>query len=291
MVNLDKKLDVSISRSSLRDFPRLFVRNRAALVGLVLWVLIVIMAIIGPTLYTTDPYDIVWEPMSPPGGAFLLGTDYLGRDISAGIIHGARVTLMIGFAAALWTVFIGITIGALAGFFGSRIDLLLMRFTEFFQVLPPLLLAMVLVTLFSPNITTIVIAIGFSSWTTVARLTRAEFLKIKEQDFIMASRALGAVNRRIIWHEIMPNTLPTLIVISTLTIGVAILFEAGLSYLGLGDPNVMSWGQMIGSSRDYIWNSWWAVTFPGLAIFLTVFSVSLIGDGLNDALNPRLKQR
>ncbi len=291
MVNSDKPPDTPVSRVDFYYICRMFARNKAALGGLILWSLIVVMSIIGPTLYPTDPYDIVWAPMSPPGKPFLLGTDYLGRDISAGIIHGARVTLLIGFAAAFCTIVIGITIGALAGFWGGWVDLCLMRFTEFFQVLPSILVAMVLVTLFSPRVTTIVIAIGLSTWTGIARLTRAEVLRIKEQDFVAAARALGSVNRRIIWRDILPNALPPLIVYGTLLIGVAILFEAGLSYLGLGDPNVMSWGRMIGASRSYLWESWWAVTFPGLAIFVTVLSVSLIGDGLNEALNPKLRQR
>lgn len=280
-----------ISRLDLYRVWRMFARNRSALGGLILWTLIVLMSIFGSILYPTDPYDIVWKPMSPPGEGYLLGTDYLGRDITAGIIHGARVTLLIGFAAALCTVMIGITIGAVAGFWGGWVDLFLMRFTEFFQVLPSILLAMVLVTLFSPRVTTIVLAIGLSTWTGIARLTRGEFLRIKEQEFVMAARALGSVNRRIIWRDILPNALPPLIVYSTFLIGVAILFEAGLSYLGVGDPNVMSWGRMIGASRSYLWESWWAVTFPGIAIFVTVLSVSLIGDGLNEALNPKLRQR
>ena len=154
-----------------------------------------------------------------------------------------------------------------------------MRLTEFFQVLPALLFAMVLVSLFSQSLATIAIAIGVVSWPPVARLTRAEFLKIKELEYVKAARAIGARNRRLIWRVILPNALPPLVVSATLTIGVAILFEAGLSFLGLGDPNVMSWGLMIGLNRDFVIDAWWAVTFPGLAIFVTVLSVSLIGDG------------
>ena len=165
-----------------------------------------------------------------------------------------------------------------------------MRITEFFQVLPPLLFAMVLVTLFAPNLITISISIGVVSWPSVARLTRSEFLKIREREYVMAARSIGSRNGRIIWRVILPNALPPLIVTATLIIGVAILFEAGLSYLGLSDPNIMSWGFMIGSSRDYIFESWWAVTFPGVAIFLTVLAVSLVGDGLTDAFNPKLRQ-
>jgi len=193
--------------------------------------------------------------------------------------------------AALLSVAIGLTIGALAGYYGGRVDAVLMRVTEFFQVLPALLFAMVVVTLFSPTIVTVTIAIGVVSWTGTARLTRGEFLKLKGQDFVRAERAIGARNMRLIWSVILPNALPPLIVSATLAVGAAILFEAGLSFLGLGDPNQMSWGMMIGSSRQYVLSCWWAVAFPGAAIFITVLAVSLIGDGLNDALNPKLRER
>ncbi len=274
-----------------KEMWRMFFRNKAALFGLALLFAIIFMAFVGPFLYRVDPFDIVWAPMAPPGEeGILLGTDYLGRDIFAGIIHGARATLAVGAAAALCTVIIGVTFGALAGFYGKWVDNLLMRITEFFQVLPPLLFAMVLVTLFAPTLWTISIAIGVVSWPSVARLTRGEFLRIREMEYVMAARSIGARNMRIIWRVILPNALPPLIVTATLIVGVAILFEAGLSYLGLSDPNIMSWGFMIGSSRDYIFETWWAVTFPGVAIFLTVLAVSLVGDGLTDAFNPKLRQ-
>jgi len=274
----------------LREIWRMFIGNKAAVFGLLLWAFIVLTAFFGPMIYSTDPFEMVGSPMSPPGDELLLGTDYLGRDILAGIIHGASVTLAIGFAAAAFTVIIGIIIGVLAGYYGGWVDNLLMRFTEFFQVLPTLLFAMVLVALFTPSIYLIVMAIAVVSWTGIARLTRAEFLKIKEQEYVMAERAMGAGNLRIMWKIILPNALPPLIVSMALNVGVAILFEAALSFLGLGDPNAYSWGYMIGSSREYIWDSWWAVTFPGFAIFLTVLGISLIGDGLNDALNPKLRK-
>jgi len=275
----------------LKEMWRMFFRNKAALFGLGLLLAIVFMALLGPLLYHIDPFEIVWAPLAPPGEeGYLLGTDYLGRDVLAGIIYGAKATLAVGASAALCTVFIGVALGAMAGFYGGWVDNVLMRITEFFQVLPPLLFAMVLVTLFSPSLVTISISIGVVSWPGVARLTRGEFLKIREREFVLAARAIGSRNFRIIWKVILPNALPPLIVTATLIIGVAILFEAGLSYLGLSDPNIMSWGFMIGSSRDYIFESWWAVTFPGVAIFLTVLAVSLVGDGLTDAFNPKLRQ-
>ena len=272
---------------------RMFLRNRSAILGLVLLGAIVLMTFIGPMLYTVDPFEVVWAPFTPPGeeANLLMGTDHIGRDIMAGIVNGGRATLAVGACAALITVLIGIVFGALSGFYGGLVEEVLMRITEFFQVLPPLILAMVLVAIFTPSLYTIAIAIGVVSWPATARLTRAEFLRLKELEYVKAARTIGANNQRIIWKVILPNALPPLIVSATLVIGVAILFEAGLSFLGLGDPNVMSWGLMIGASREYIIDSWWSVTFPGVAIFITVLSVSLIGDGLNDALNPKLRER
>ncbi|MGR3506229.1 MAG: ABC transporter permease [Paracoccaceae bacterium] len=279
--------------SPAREAWRMFRRNIPAMIGVVVLSIIVLATLWGTFFFAGNPYEIVWAPHEAPGVApeFLLGTDYLGRDIFAGLVTGGGPTLAVGAAAAAITMVIGISLGALAGFYGGWVDNLLMRITEFFQVLPTLLFAMVLVTLFSPTLTTIALAIGVVSWPQTARLTRAEVMKIKELEYVTAARAIGAKNRRIIWQVILPNAAPPLIVSATLTIGVAILFEAGLSFLGLGDPNTMSWGLMIGSNRAYILDAWWPVTFPGLAIFLTVFSVSLIGDGLNDAFNPKLRER
>jgi peptide/nickel transport system permease protein len=270
----------------LREIWRMFFANKAAVFGLLLWAFIILTAFLGPMIYPTDPFDMVGAPMSPPGEELLLGTDYLGRDILAGIIHGASVTLAIGFSATICTVIIGVIIGVLAGYYGGWVDNLLMRFTEFFQVLPALLFAMVLVALFTASFYLIVMAIAVVSWTGIARLTRGEFLKIKEREYVMAERALGAGNLRIMWRIILPNALPPLIVTMALSVGVAILFI----FLLFVNPNAYSWGYMIGSSREYIWDSWWAVTFPGFAIFLTVLGISLIGDGLNDALNPKLRK-
>ena len=281
------------AQSPAREAWRMFRPNIPALFGVAILTVIILATLYGQIFYSGDPFDIVWAPHEAPGVTpeFPMGTDYLGRDIVAGILKGGAPTLTVGAAAAILTMIIGISFGALAGFYGGWVDNLLMRITEFFQVLPALLFAMVLVTLFSPSLTTIAIAIGVVSWPQTARLTRAEFMKIKELEYVTAARAIGAKNKRIIWKVILPNAAPPLIVSATLTIGVAILFEAGLSFLGLGDPNVMSWGLMIGANRDYIFDAWWPVTFPGLAIFLTVFSVSLIGDGLNDAFNPKLRER
>jgi peptide/nickel transport system permease protein len=271
---------------------RMFLRNPAAIAGMAMLLVVLLVAIAGPWLYPADPFEIKAAPLTPPFSEDAwLGSDYLGRDVLTALIYGGRATLLVGAVAALLSVLIGITLGAFAGYYGGKVDAALMKLTEFFQVLPALLFAMVVVTLFSPTLVTVTLAIGIVSWTGTARLTRAEFMKFRGLEFVRAERAIGARDARIIWKVILPNALPPLVVSATLAIGAAILFEAGLSFLGLGDPNQMSWGLMIGSSRQYVLSCWWAVAFPGAAIFVTVLAVSLIGDGLNDALNPKLRER
>jgi len=271
---------------------QMFFRNKPAVVALFFLILIVIAGVVGPIVYPNDPFDMVWIPFSSPGAdGFLLGTDYLGRDLLAAILHGTRVSLQVGLAAAFMTVVIGVTVGSLAGFFLGWVEEVLMRITEFFQVLPTLLFSMVIVALFGASLPMITVAIGVVSWPAVARITRAEFLRIRELEYVMASRATGAKNFKLMFKVILPNALPPIIVQAALMVGSAILFEAGLSFLGLTDPNVVSWGQIIGSNRPYILDASYTVTFPGLAIFFTVLCLSLVGDGLNDALNPKLRQR
>lgn len=280
------------ARSPLSETVEMFFKNYAAVVALFVLILIVLAAIFGPLIYTADPFDMVWIPFTRPfESEYILGTDYLGRDLLLGLIYGARVSLVIGLAAAFMSVFIGVTIGALAGFYRGWVEEVLMRITEFFQVLPTLLFAMVIVALFGASLPMITFAIGIVSWTAVARITRAEFLRIRELEYVTASRATGASNAKLMFSVILPNALPPIIVQSALMVGSAILFEAGLSFLGLTDPNVMSWGQIIGSNRQYILDAGYTVTIPGLAIFITVLCISLVGDGLNDALNPKLRQR
>tara|TARA_R110002094_G_scaffold142996_3_gene133120 strand:- start:1922 stop:2806 length:885 start_codon:yes stop_codon:yes gene_type:complete len=281
-----------IARHPAAEAWEMFRRNHAAMVALIVLSLIILAAIFGPFIYPTDPFDMVWAPFSPPGAdGFILGTDYLGRDLLAALIHGARVSIVIGLAAALMSVVIGVTVGALAGFYRGWVEEILMRITEFFQVLPTLLFAMVIVALFGASLPMITLAIGVVSWTAVARITRSEFLRIRELEYVTASRASGAKNSKLMFRIILPNALPPIIVQAALMVGSAILFEAGLSFLGLTDPNVVSWGQVIGSNRQYILDASYTVTIPGLAIFVTVLAISLVGDGLNDALNPKLRQR
>lgn len=274
------------------EFLRMYVRNMAAVVAFFVFLIIILVAIFVPLFLDMDPFEIVWLPIAPPGqDGFLLGTDNLGRSMAIQILFGARTSLAVGAAAAAITLVIGLLVGSLAGYYRGWVDELLMRVTEFFQVLPPLLLSMVLVALFSPTLETVVFAIGVVSWTGVARLARAEFMRIRELEYVKAARSIGSKDARIIWRVILPNALPPLIVTAALTVGAAILFEAALSFLGLSDPNVMSWGKIMGDNRDYLLEAPWTVISPGLAIFVTVLTINLIGDGLNDAFNPKLRER
>ena len=199
--------------------------------------------------------------------------------------------MIIALVATVVTVSIGITVGAIAGYYGGIVDNVLMRITEFFQVLPPLVFAMVIVAVFSTDVVVVIFAIAVTTWTTEARLTRAEFLKIKETEYVTASRAIGDRNFRIISRIILPNAMPPLVIAITLRVGITIIYEAALSFLGLTDPDLMTWGKMIGLSRDFFFDAWWTVTFPGVAIMLVVLCIALIGDGLNDAFNPKLRGR
>ena len=270
---------------------RLLARNPNGVAGVLTLALLGLAAALGPWLYGVDPQDIVGLPFQPVGDDPVLGTDYLGRDIAAGLLFGGRTTLAVGLVAASLTVLIGVGIGATAGYLGGRVDAVLMKLTEFFQVLPTLLFAMVLVTLFGQKLATITVAIGIVSWPPTARLTRAEFLRVRGLDFVGAARAAGVGPFYLMMRVILPNAAPPIIVSATIAIGNAILFEGGLSFLGLGDPNVVSWGLMVGQNRAYALNAWWTVALPGAAIFLAVLAVALVGDAVNDAINPHLRGR
>jgi peptide/nickel transport system permease protein len=292
MAATDRIAAAAGGKSPWREGWVVFRRNRAALLGLSLLALIILATAFGPYVYRVDPFELVGAPFMRPGeDGLLLGTDSLGRDLLAGLLVGGRPTIVVGLAAAAIATVIGISIGSLAGYFGGGVEAVLMRVTEFFQVLPALLFAMVLITLFGASLPVVAMAIGVVAWTGIARLTRAEFLRIKKLDFVRAARAAGATNGRLILRTMLPNALPPVIAAATLAAGTAILFESGLSFLGLSNRNIMSWGLMIGAGRPYLREAWWLVTFPGAAIFVTVLSLSLVGDGLNDAFNPKLRLR
>ena len=276
-----------------RGALRMFLRNKAAAVGLVIFSLIVLVTIFGPGLYGTSANKMVSRPFLGPGSELAppLGTDYLGRDILAGIIGGGRATLIVAAVAAAMTMTIGIVVGSLAGYFGGWIDALLMRFTEVFQVMPGLLFSMVVIFLLGPGTRNETLAIGLTLWPLAARLARAEFLRLREMEYVTAARAIGCGDLRIMFRTILPNAMPPLLVAATLTVVIAILFHSGLAFLGMVDVNTISWGSMLGKNRGYALTAWWMVFFPGIAIVVTGLSISLVGDGLQDAFNPKLRGR
>ena len=274
----------------MKEVWRSLLRNPAAMIGLAILVIAVAVALFGPLLFPTSPWRMVQRPFLPPFkmAGFPLGTDALGRDVMAGIIYGARVSLLVGLISTLFSLAVGIPLGAMAGYFGGRIDDGLMRFTEFFQTVPSFALAIVLVAILQPSIGSIVAAIAIVSWPPVARLVRAEVLSLRSRDYVQAAIVTGQSHGFIIWREILPNALSPLIVLASLMVATAILLESSLSFLGLGDPNLISWGYMVGAGRTVIRQAWWITVFPGIAILLSVLALNLIGEGLNDALNPRL---
>lgn len=275
----------------MKPFWRRFRRNSGAVVGLILLLVVIVIAITAPFAYPLGPFKIVGRPNGAPFGQFFLGTDTLGRNILAGIMHGARVSLMIGVVTTLIAIVLGTVVGGLAGYYGRWIDDVLMRVTELFQTIPSFIFAIVLIAILSPSIASVIIAIATVTWPPVARLVRGEFLALRNREFVQACIAMGMSDRRIILVQILPNCLSSVIVIASVMVATAILFESGLSFLGLGDPNVMSWGFMIGAGRDVLRIAWWQSALPGIAIMVTVLSLNLVGDGINDALNPRLRHR
>ena len=269
-----------------------FSKNKSAVFGLMILFLVILMAVIANWIYPDDPFRLAGKPMSSPGtNGFLLGSDTLGRDVAAGIAHGAKTSILIGLLATIAAVFIGIIFGALAGYYGGVIDDALMRVTEIFQTIPSFVFAILLVAIMKPSIESIVIAITVVSWPAVARLVRGEFMSLKNREFVQACHTLGMNDSRIMMREILPNCLSPVIVIGSLMVATAILIESGLAFLGLGDPNIMSWGFQIGAGRTMLRSAWWVCTFPGIAILITVLAINLVGEGLNDAFNPRLRER
>jgi len=271
---------------------RIFFTNPNALFGVTFLSIMVLIALFAPVLFPNDPLSMVATPFLWPGQdvGYPLGTDAMGRDVLAGIVHGSRISLFVGLAATALGLGVGVVVGAVAGYFGGWVDDVLVRIIEIFQTLPNFVLLVVLVAILQPSATTVTVAIAIVSWPMVARLTRAEFRAIRAKDYVMAARSLGFGRARIIFQEILPNALPPLIVTASVMVASAILMESALSFMGLGDPNVVSWGSMIGSGRELVRTAWYLTLLPGLAIVFTVLALNLIGDGLNDALNPRFSE-
>jgi peptide/nickel transport system permease protein len=274
-------------------FARRFRRNKGAVIGLVVLTLICLVALLAPLLVAHSPWDMVQQPflapLTTPG--LPLGSDALGRDVAAGLVYGARVSMIIGMVATVAALLAGITVGALAGYHGGWVDAVLMRFTELFQAVPGFAFAVVLVAIFEPTVYSIVAAIALVSWPPVARLVRSEFLSLRQREFVQAALLAGQSNTRIIFTQILPNAVSPIVVMGSLMVASAILLESALSFLGLGDPNMMSWGYMVGAARTALRQAWWIAIFPGFAIAITVLALNLVGEGLSDGLNTRLQGR
>jgi peptide/nickel transport system permease protein len=274
----------------MRDFFRRLFRSPSATIGMALILLVALMAASGPVFYPQGPWNMIGQPFSWPGSmpGAPLGTDALGRDMLAGVLHGSRVSLLIGIAATMAALLAGIAVGALAGYFGGLVDNALMRFTDAVQTIPPFLLAIVIVVIVKPTVATIILAIAAISWPGLARLVRVEFLRLRESEFVASCRLIGMGDARIILTQILPNCMAPIIVSASIMVASAILTEAGLSFLGLGDPNVISWGTMVGVGRADLRAAWYLVVVPGAAIMVAVLALNLLGDGLNDAFNTRM---
>ncbi|MGR3742662.1 MAG: ABC transporter permease [Pseudooceanicola nanhaiensis] len=270
---------------------RTFLRRPAGIVGLAILGFVCLVAILAPVISPGSPWDMAGIPFARPGEAGMwLGSDTLGRDIAAGVVHGARVSLMIGIASTLAALVIGVTLGAVAGFAGGFTDLAVVRITEIFQTIPNFVLAILLVAILTPSLSTIILAIALVSWPPLARLTRAQVKSVSQREFVQAARCQGQSAASVLLRHVLPNAISPIIVTGSLTVAAAILIEAALSFMGLGDPNHMSWGYMIGAGRTVIRQAWWMSLFPGLAILVTVVAINLVGEALNDALNPRISR-
>ncbi|MGB9627125.1 MAG: oligopeptide ABC transporter permease [Thermodesulfobacteriota bacterium] len=279
--------------AQVKTFWRYFKRNRLAVGGSLVILLTFLVAGLAPIIAPHDPGKTdVSLKLKPPSSEHYLGTDQLGRDVFSRMLYGSRVSLSVGFVAVAISILIGILVGALAGYYGGWVDSVLMRFVDVMLCFPSFFLILTVVALLGPSLFKVMLVIGITSWMGTSRFVRAEFLSLRERDFVQAAKALGVRDRRIIFRHILPNALAPVFVTATLDVATAILVEAGLSFLGFGvQPPAPSWGNILTEGRTYIFDAWWLTLFPGLAILVTVLSFNLLGEGLRDALDPRLRGR
>jgi peptide/nickel transport system permease protein len=275
---------------SWRQLWQQFRKNRAAEFSLYLIIGFILAAALAYQLSPYDPFALGDDTLIAPRGDHWMGTDDLGRDTLSRVIHGSRVPLLVGFLATAASMALGILIGSLSGYFGGRTDVVLMRATEYVLVVPRFFLALLVVAMLGTGIGKIILVIGILGWPEVARVVRAQFLTFREREFVLAARAIGASHAKVIFREILPNAIPPAVVVASILVARAILLEAGLSFLGLGDPNLISWGSLLSEAQERISASIWLAVFPGLAISLLVLCVNLFGDGINDVLNPKLRK-
>jgi peptide/nickel transport system permease protein len=276
----------------MKEFWKALSRNRLALVGGVIVLFLAALAILAPTLAPWDPNrPDVKKILDPPSRAHLLGTDQLGRDVFSRMLYGSRVSLAVGFVSVGIAAAIGILLGSLAGYNGGMVDGFVMRLVDLMLVFPRFFLLLAVLAFLTPSIWTIMAVIGLTGWMGVTRLVRAEFLSLKEREFVVWSQNVGATGFRIVWRHILPNALAPVLVAMTLGIPAAILTESGLSFLGIGvPPPHATWGNILNEGKETIEIGWWLSVYPGLAILVTVLSYNLLGEGIRDALDPRLRQ-
>jgi peptide/nickel transport system permease protein len=252
-------------------------------------VFLVPLSLLAGRIAPYDPFALSQEALSPPTAAHLMGTDNIGRDIFSGVIYGSGPTLAVGFFTAVVAAVVGVFVGAMSGYFGGATDLVLMRIAEFFQMFPVFFVALVIITLSGPGLTKVIVVLGLTGWPGIARLVRVAFLSLKNSEFIEAAWSVGCSNQRLILRHMLPNGIAAAVVAASFVVGRAILTEAGLSFLGLGDPSALSWGQMLNNAQQFLTRAWWLAFFPGCAIALTVIATNALGDALNDFMNPRTR--
>lgn len=273
------------------EFWQQFAKNKAAEISAYVILIFILLALLAPWVSPYDPFALSNDTFLPPQRGHWMGTDDLGRDSLSRVVYGTRVSLAVGLLASGTSLVVGMLIGSCAGYFGGFIDNLLMRLAEYFLVIPRFFLALLIVAMFGTGIGKIILIIGILGWPEIARVVRAQFLTLKEREFVLAARAMGQGHHSIIFSEILPNAIPPAIVVGSFLVARAILLEAGLSFLGLGDPTVVSWGSLLRDAQDHMRISAWTVVFPGLAMSALVLALNLFGDGVNDVLNPKLKEK
>ncbi|MCB9160980.1 MAG: ABC transporter permease [Caldilineaceae bacterium] len=283
---------VSRPQSQLTIVWRQLRRNRAAMLGAALISLEILIAVFAPLVAPYDPIEqSIYDALQPPSAAHWLGTDEVGRDILSRIIYGTRISLRVGLLAVGIGSAIGVTLGLIAGFYGKMADNLILRLMDIWLAFPGILLALAIIAVLGPSLFNVMIAVGLSAVPTYVRVTRSSVLSVREMEYVLGARAVGCPSRIIIWRHILPNVLPSLIVLTTLGIAGAILAAAALSFIGLGaQPPTPEWGAMLTVGRQFMRQAWWVTAFPGLAIMITVLGINLLGDGLRDALDPRLRR-
>lgn len=266
-------------------------RTPAGLAGAGLTVALVLLAALAPVLAPADPFASVGAPLAPPSRSHALGTDDLGRDLYSGVVHGTRTSLVVALGVVAIAATLGVFVGAVAGLRGGSVDELLMRGTEAVQIVPRFFLAVIVVALFGPGLDRVVLVLGLTTWPAIARVVRAETLSLARREFVDAAHALGATTGRVVVRHVLPNALPTALVVISLNAAGVILLEAGLGFIGLGDPRAMSLGYLASNAQRFLRVAWWMAVFPGAAIALAVLALNLLGDALGDLANPRRASR